>query len=299
MALDRFTAEHLRAGRSEEATKDELREVSAAVEEVKASIPSEVASDVDQLIEQFPDLWLGTNLALWKRVSESAQPSSGVDAEARWDLFKLRTLAGLEVFWRPMMEGRLAHEVVSDAANQFDLKDRAKQVLQSIASEMADRATSMMEESLEETRRTLDALDAGVIGLLPEVVSCGKSGAEPKSGGLLGAAVGDAPITCAAALRLVLELQRSRRWYSGSVSGELGELSREKTGGLVRHWDGLIWAASLLWEDHQRTISAQAKLEGKIGKREAELNAKTHLYHLRHVLENEADAVAKLRQGKG
>lgn len=109
----------------------------------------------------------------------------------------------------------------------------------------------------------------------------------------------EAPFTMVAAWRFVVEMRRCRRWHDVGIEEELERLSHDASGRLHTWWEGMIWIASLLWIHCGPMIQAQARMEGKIERKQAERNSKVHLLRLQTMLDDEAAAVSTFRLQAG
>lgn len=154
-----------------------------------------------------------------------------------------------------------------------------------VAKFIADGATWLRKE----TRNSVE----NIVALLPQVRTWAD---DPRANcSPICSLRNEAPATAAMGWRFVVELQRCRSWSDTGIDDELKRLSRDRTVQILVSWDGLMWAAVLLWREYRKLIEAQAKAEGKINRAEAERNSKAALLLVKDLLDAEAAGVVHVR----
>jgi hypothetical protein len=234
-----------------------------------------------------------------------------VEAEAKhiwamllWAALKLRALAGLELMLHEEMESRksgfdaeIDEMVETIKAGQPALTtDKLREILSTGGQPLAVLLAEQEEGILRDAREALGALDSGLNQAVANASPRRKAGDRALGDAMLCSLSERTPVTYAVAWRFVLELERCRRWYDGSVDRELRRLSGDRTSDLFPFWEGMTWVASVLWRGCRQQIEHEAKAEGKLERKLAELNTKKYILYLKGPLDEEAGAVAEIRR---
>jgi len=282
-------------GQGEQRLRDLGREVAQDVERIVREHPE--FQTTRQVIECFRDVLEERSVASCK-ASCGPPPLPLLAAVGMWKATREHLLAAMDLFLLSDSHLKIGKDRELSLTEHPELTARDYDEITGEAQrKYLGDLSSAAEDLLGKWGEMMDSQASMILAVLPNVPIDSpywhpeREAKDP----LLQAFTQQAPITCAVAWRIVLELERSRASDEGSMTNELRRLSRDPTAHVLRCWEELIWVASRLWSCYGQLIQRQATAEGKLSRELAETNVKA-LFGLQRLLDSEIEPIAEIRR---
>jgi hypothetical protein len=308
MARTRRSPDHTRSIASPAGSAKSFLEQYLNVEQLHGHSPDErfehlrglVNATFGALSQQVePDELFGAVLYHWARLWVKiwtglvcAPPRSRGEAAVHWDIGELQFLASVE--FATWSRAEAADRALTDAIRQGVTDQRKRrQLLRDYETSKPAGVSKFIDDNVTWFRTETRPAFQDIVLLLPDTRPWR---VDPHADDRLVTAFrNEVPTTAATAWRFVVNLQRCRAWSDLSINDELKRAEGDKTSKLHDWWVGLMWLASVLWQQYRTTIEQQAKAEGKIPRETATRESRVHLLRLHALLAIEAPAVRTLR----